>query len=316
MKKPVIGLALGGGAARGWAHIGIIDVLREEGIKADVVTGTSIGSFVGAAEASGKIDALREWALALNWREVATMFDVSLLGGGLIEGNQILGQMEKLGISGKIEDMPKTFAAIATNYTSGLEVWLDKGDLQKSVRASIALPGILSPVWHNNAWLVDGGLVNPVPVTTCRAKGADFIIAVNLNGDLHSRNRAMLKPKKPNPAIAEKLERSLAPLPASWKEGTMNTVSQFLAPKKAKPGYFHVLANSIDIMQDKITRSRLLGDPPHVLLTPRVGNLSIFDFDEAERAIEEGRRCARHALSEIHYQLDLLRPIESDVGKK
>ena len=308
MKKPVIGLALGSGAAKGWSQIGILEVLDAQGIKAEIVAGTSVGSFIGAAYASGKMAELHDWALSLRWRDVATMFDVSLDGGGLIEGSKILKQMDELGVAGPIEELPIPFAAVATDYLTGREAWFSSGEIKSAVRASIALPGVLSPHLIDDVWYVDGGLVNPVPISTCRALGADFIVAVNLNGDLVGRRSAPTR-EHPQSGLSDALEKSMAALPGSWREGAVKTVEEFLAPRPQKPGYFDILANSINIMQDKITRSRLAGEPPHVLITPRLGSMGIFDFDDAEAAIEEGRRCARHALPEIKYQLEHLSPV-------
>lgn len=304
MTNPVIGLALGSGAARGWSQIGILDVLEAEGITADIVAGTSIGSFVGAAYAAGRLDALQEWVKTLRWRDVASMFDISLSGGGLIEGNEILDKMQQLGVSGPIEALPKRFAAVATDYQSGREVWLEKGEIGDAVRASIALPGILSPKAIDGKWYVDGGLVNPVPVSTCRAMGANYIIAVNLNGDLVGRRGMPKAARKAGKTLPDMVERSMQALPAAWRADTAKSLSEFLTPKPQKPSYFDILANSINIMQDRITRSRLAGEPPQILLNPRLGDMGIFDFDDAEQAIEEGRRCARHALPDIRYQLE------------
>lgn len=308
MKKPVIGLALGSGAARGWAHIGIIEVLEQEGIKAEIVAGTSIGSYVGAAYAAGKLKDLHEWVLTLRWRDVVRLMDVSLNGSGLIGVGQVMTKLQELGVAGPIEDMALPFVAVATDYATGREAWFDEGDVIEAIRASVALPGIVNPNQIDGVWYVDGGLVNPVPVSACRAMGADFIIAVNLNGDLLGASNAPVKKEGHATAFGEMLERSMAAFPGSLREGAVKTVNDYFAPKPQKPGYFEILANSINIMQDKITRSRLAGEPPHVLITPRLGKMGIFDFDEAEAAIEEGRRCARHALPEIHHQLKHMLP--------
>ena len=192
MTKPVIGLALGSGAARGWSHIGIIEVLEEEGIRADVVTGCSIGAFVGAALVTGRMQQLHEWAIALDWRNIAGMIDIAFKGGGLIEGRHIERLMETLEITGNIEDIETAFATVATDFVTGREEWHRSGPIGKAVRASISLPGIFAPVNIDGEWFVDGGLVNPVPISTCRALGANLIIAVNLNGDLLGRRSVPL----------------------------------------------------------------------------------------------------------------------------
>jgi NTE family protein len=178
MARPRIGLALGSGSARGWSHIGIIDSLIEAGIEPHIVCGTSIGSLVGAAYVAGRLGELRKWAVMATWREVVGLIDVRLSGGGLIDGKLIVG----LGISQPIESYSKPYAAIATDLVSGREIWLQSGPIDEAVRASIALLGIFSPAQIGDKWLVDGGLSNPVPVSACRALGAEVIIAVRSIG--------------------------------------------------------------------------------------------------------------------------------------
>ena len=299
MAKPVIGLALGSGAARGFAHIGVLEALEEEGIRPDIVAGCSIGAFVGAAHLKGRLDKLSEWAEALTWRDVVRLLDISLSGGGLFAGELIERLMTELGIDGDIEDFDRPFAAIATDYVTGREEWLREGAVGKAVRASISLPGILAPVELDGDWYVDGGLVNPVPVSACRALGANFIIAVNLNGDLVGRRRAPQRPDRNDAWHEELVEQAIAVLPAAWRQGASQAVRDFLAAEPPKPAYFDVLANSINIMQDRITRSRLAGEPPHVMIAPRLAALGPFDFDQARLAIEEGRERTREALPEI-----------------
>ena len=188
MTRPRIGLALGSGAARGWSHIGVIEALAEAGIEPDIVCGCSIGAVVGAAYVAGELPALKDFAQSLTWREIARMLDVRLSGGGLIGGQEIVAFLRRLKISAPIASYSKPFAAVATDLETGREIWLREGPIDEAVRASISLPGILSPARHADRWLVDGGLVNPVPVSVCRALGADVVIAVNLNGDLVGRH--------------------------------------------------------------------------------------------------------------------------------
>lgn len=184
MARPRIGLALGSGSARGWAHIGVIEALHDAGIEPDIVCGASIGSLVGAAYVTDQLATLKTFAEALTWREIVGLLDVRLSGGGLISGQQIVALLHRLNIAAKIEDCAKPFAAIATDLETGREIWLRDGPIDDAVRASISLPGIFSPARHGEHWLVDGGLVNPVPVSACRALGADIVIAVNINGDI------------------------------------------------------------------------------------------------------------------------------------
>ncbi len=299
MKTPVIGLALGSGAARGWSHIGVLEALGEAGIRPDVIAGCSMGAFVGAAYLAGRLEALTDWAGKLGWRDMVRLLDISFSGGGAIEGRLIEKLMEELGITGNIEDFERPFATIATDYHSGLEEWITKGPVGKAVRASIAMPGVVAPARIGKTWYVDGGLVNPVPVSTCRALGATFIIAVNLNGDLIGRHPVRERPDNGSDIRKAIVEQAVAALPAGLGNGIARAASDLLKPKVARPGYFDVVATSINIMQDRITRSRLAGEPPNALIVPRLGDMGPFDFDRAVTTIEEGRVSARAALPEI-----------------
>jgi NTE family protein len=300
MTRPRIGLALGSGSARGWSHIGVIDALAEAGIEPDIVSGTSIGSLVGAAYVAGRLTALREWAMAATWREIVGLMDVRLSGGGLIDGKQIVAFLRGLGIGHPIESYAKKYAAVATDLVTGRETWLQSGPIHEVVRASIALPGIFSPARIGDKWLVDGGLSNPVPVSVCRALGADVIIAVNLNGDLVGR-RFESEPEPPAMAVRapvpnESLGRMLRHLPEALREQATQMIPRLLPQESSTPGYFDVIVNSINIMQDHITRTRLAGEPPHVMLVPRLRDIELLEFNRANDAIAEGRACVEHAL--------------------
>lgn len=301
--KPVIGLALGSGAARGWSHIGVLEVLVEEGIEPDVIAGCSMGGFVGAAFLTGGLPRLRQWAEALNFSGFVRRLDFSPSSGGIIAGKLIERLMDELGIQGDIETLPKPFATVATDYITGREVWHRSGPVGEAVRASIAIPGVLAPYRIGDTWFVDGGLVNPVPVSLCRALGASVIIAVNLNGDLVGR-RGRKETVAPSAETRNELiERVIGSLPATWREGTSRVIQEVLSPGPETPSYFDVLANSINIMQDRITRSRMAGEPPHVIVMPQLLGMGPFQFDQAARAIEEGRASARHAMPQIRHAL-------------
>jgi NTE family protein len=290
---PKIGVALGSGAARGWSEIGIFEGLAALGTVPDVVCGTSVGALVGAAFVTGKLPALKERMQGFGRRHVAAMFDVRLSTGGLIEGRRIENLLDELGISGDIKSFATRYAAVATDLRTGREVWLQKGQIGRAVRASIAMPGIFSPSVRDGAdgWLIDGGLVNPVPVSVARALGADVVIAVDLNSELVGRRLT-----KDSRAVATATEPAVGAEAPQWLKETVGPVlERMLQPGPDHPGYFEVLANSLNIMQDRITRARLAGDPPDVLLCPRLGEFSWLDFHRAGEAIAEGLACVRAA---------------------
>ncbi len=299
-RRPRIGLALGSGSARGWAHIGVIEALLEAGIEPDIICGTSMGSLVGAAYVAGRLTELRQWAEKAKWREIVGLMDVRLSGGGLIQGKLIGAFLRRLGIAEPIESYAKQYAAVATDLVSGREIWLQSGPIHEAVLASIALPGIFSPARIDDRWLLDGGLSNPVPVSVCRALGADVIIAVNLNGDLLGR-RFESKPEAPAAAVAapvprEFLGRVLRRLPGALREPAESAATKPSPQGSLSPGYFDVLATALNIMQDHITRTRLAGEPPHVMLIPRLRNMGLMEFNRANEAVAEGRACVEQAL--------------------
>jgi NTE family protein len=296
MKRPRIGLALGSGSARGWAHIGVIESLSEAGIAPDVICGTSIGSLVGAAYVAGRLTELRQWAEAVTWRDIVKLLDVSLTGGGLIDGKLVVKFLRKLGIEGAIEGYAIPFAAIATELVTGREVWLQSGPIHEAIRASITIPGILSPPKVGGKWLLDGGLVNPVPVSVCRALGADIIIAVNLNGYQLGRRFDSGVDEDAEPAPPPFLGRMLSQLPLSVRGQAMQMAARLVPQGPSAPGYFDVLVGAIDIMQDHITRTRLAGEPPHAMLAPRLRDIGLMQFDRAKEAIAEGRACVEEAM--------------------
>ena len=266
-----VGLALGSGSARGWAHIGVVRALEQAGVRPELVCGTSIGSLVGAAYAAGELDRLEQWARSLRKGEVIKFLDVSL-GRGLVKGERIMSFLRSNFRDRPIEDLALPFAAVATSLENGAEVWLRRGSTLAAVRASIAIPGLLAPVRHDGSLLVDGGLVNPVPVSLARAMGADFVIAVDLNSDIAGRY-----------------------LRARSRRGDVTLPS----PRE-------VLASSINVMQVRITRSRLAGEPPDLLVTPRLAHFGLFDYHRAEEGIEEGKRAVERVASALSEATALL----------
>lgn len=309
IKSKKIGLALGSGSARGWSHIGVIQGLQEEGITIDMVCGTSIGAIVGGAFAAGAIDQLDEWVRELSWSDIIGFMDVMFPRSGLIEGDKIIKFFRKNFADPNIEALPMPFASVATDLMSGQEIWIREGSVMDAVRASISLPGIFVPFKRDNHWLVDGGLVNPVPVSLCRAMGADIVIAVNLNSDLvgkrrapkaQTQNESTRKEKRPSGKLHEQLsnyldntvKRGKALIPA-WLG---------LGGTDRDPSLFEVMMTATNIMQDRITRQRLAGDPPDLLITPRLAHIGLLEYNRADESIREGRQA-------FHLSLPLLKDL-------
>ena len=209
IRRPVIGLALGGGAARGFAHIGIVRTLIAHGIVPNVVVGTSIGAVVGGAYAAGHLDTLEEWARSLQPRNILGYLDIRLNGSGLIGGDKLAAHLEAAIGQILIEELPLKFATVATEVRTGHEIWLTHGRMVDAMRASYALPGIFSPVLVGDRWLVDGALVNPVPVSAARALGAEIVIAANLSSDVFTHSTTIYS----HGAVADAPEAVIEPAP-------------------------------------------------------------------------------------------------------
>lgn len=289
---PKVGLALGSGSARGWAHIGVIRALREQGIVPDLICGASVGALVGAAVAAGELDKLESWARALDWKKVLGFFDVGF-NGGLIKGDKLIAFWSEHFLDRSFADLAIPFACVATDLGNGHEVWLREGSVADAVRASIALPGLFSPHAQGDRLLVDGGLVNPVPVSLCRALGADVVIAVDLSADMVGRH---LKPPREGQG-------------SFWRRqmgGLLGMAGSADRPKQ--PSLMDVLASSINIMQVRIARSRLAGEPADVIITPYLGQLGWLDYHRADEAIDEGREAVARALPALRFALGRSEP--------
>lgn len=281
-RRPRVGLVLGGGAARGWAHIGVIRALEEAGVRPDLVCGTSIGALVGAAYAAGELDRFERWVLDLTFKDIVPLLDLSL-NGGVLKGERLVAFLRQTFVDRLVESLPVPFAAVATDLRTGAEVWLREGSTVEAVRASIALPALFTPVLRDDRVLVDGGLVNPVPVSLGRAMGAEVLIAVDLNSDIVGRHlggdREAEEPASQIGEWVRKLQANFGALvPGASPEGP------------EQPSLLDVVASSINIMQLRITRSRMAGEPPDVTVAPRVAHLKLLDFHRGEEAIEAGRR--------------------------
>lgn len=308
IRRPVIGLALGGGAARGFAHIGIIRTLLANGVVPDVVVGTSIGAVVGGAYAAGHLDTLEDWARGFQKvRNILGYLDIRLDGSGLIGGEKLASRLEESIGPTLIEDLPLKFATVATEVRTGHEIWLTRGRMVDAMRASYALPGIFSPVLVGDRWLVDGALVNPVPVSAARALGAEIVIAANLSSDVFTHSTTIYS------YGAEPLDAA-EPTTATGKRrfarffSLERTVKRELMGGDGRPGISSVMVDAFNIMQDRITRARLAGDPPDLVITPRVSQIGWFDFHRADDLISFGNRAAERALDSIQEAIHMLAP--------
>jgi NTE family protein len=296
MARPTIGLALGGGAARGWAHIGVLRSLISGGLEPDIVAGTSIGAVAGACYVTGKLDALEDFASTLTRRRVFGFLDFNFTGSGLITGQRLGGRLEHHLRGFSIEELDRKFTAVATELGSGHEVWLNKGDLVTALKASFALPGIFRPVQMNGRWLIDGALVNPIPVSVCRALGARIVIAVNLSCDLFSKG-AVIPDQE---ALAEPSGGDdSALLKGNGRAAVHLLHRQIFGRSDGAPGMSAVMMDAINITQDRIARSRLAGDPPDITIAPKTGRIGLFDFHRANEAIAVGAKATEAQLDEI-----------------
>lgn len=314
-----IGIALGSGSARGLAHIGVLQALRDMGIEPGIVCGSSMGALVGACYALGRLDEFAEWVCSLSTRDVLRFLGIRLLAqGGVAEAGRLIQHLRDSYGDADIETLPKTYAAVATDLHRGREIWLQRGSIWDAVRASIAIPGMITPTRHQHRWLVDGALVNPVPVSLCRALGADLIIAVNLN------SAVIGKPPKPTAPdhVEEEAELIEDALPEGEEEGNFTLLGRLGTALRGAarpmrriwsandgprgPGTFEVMIGAINIMQDRITRSRLAGEPPDIMLAPRLLDIGLLDYQRGREAIDAGRACVERLAEPISHALDMI----------
>jgi NTE family protein len=299
---PAIGLVLGSGAARGFAHIGVMRALQAHGIVPDIIVGTSMGALVGGCYATNQLDTLEEWARSLTRRRIISYLDVRVGGSGIIAGTRLASRLEQSIGDIAIEDLPIRFTAIATEIGTGHEVWLTRGSLVLALRASYALPGIFAPVQLGGRWLVDGALVNPVPVSAARALGARVVIAVNMDADRFGRGATIASHGADSGDVetvvpANHAANGFARLRGMF--GAERALKRHMLAGKARPSFSTVMIESFNIMQDRLTRMRLAGDPPDVHITPRVGKIGFLDFHRAAEAIAIGQAATEKAIESI-----------------
>jgi len=297
--SPTIGLALGSGASRGWAHIGVIKALSELDIHPKVVCGCSIGAIVGASYVSGSLDKLEHWVRSLTKVELARFIELNLSLNGFVDTKKLHEFFLQCVCreDESIEDVTAKFASVATDLETGREVWFTRGPLIDAVLASISLPGLFPALQNQGRWLVDGGLVNPVPVSVCHALGADIVISVNLNGDIVGKH--FIQEREGQETESENVLGMLSRAVDKYSPSIFKDEKEGTSP----PGLFDAIAGSINIAQDRITRSRLAGDPPDIMLSPKLSHIGLMEFFRAEEAIQEGRECVIRMLPEIRHVL-------------
>jgi NTE family protein len=293
---PKIGLALGGGAARGWAHIGVLRALNEIGFRPDIVAGTSIGAVVGGCYGAGALDDLEAFARDLTRRRVFGLLDLNFAGSGLIAGNRMTKLLKGRLREQRIEELTPRFVCVATELGTGHEIWMSRGRLVEAMRASYALPGIFQPVNVSGRWLVDGALVNPVPVSAARALGADVVIAVSLNADAFGRG-TVVQDHSAEPIAQHALSEMAAGGLATDARKVLRR--QLIGGEHGPPGISTVMVEAFNIIQDRISRSRLAGDPPDLLLVPKLSRIGHFEFHRASESIDAGFEACRKMASEI-----------------
>jgi NTE family protein len=300
---PTIGLALGSGASRGWSHIGILRALDEAGIRPDIICGTSVGAMIGGAWLTGRLDALEEWVRGSTRTDVLRFFDLKFSQSGFVNTERLKNFLHDYVVAEdcRIETFGNRFLAVATELETGHEVWLQEGSMAEAIRASMAMPGLFAAVRDGDRWLVDGGLVNPVPVSACRALGADVVIGVNLNSDIIGKWR-----KRAEAAA----EREAVGLLGSFKKQAREYRSSLFpgsGDKDAPPGLLYGVSSAIYIFQDRITRSRLEADPADVIIEPKVGDIGLLEFHRAADAIAIGEEAVDLVIDELSRLLETRR---------
>ena len=286
--RPKLGIALGSGSARGWAHIGVLRALAEQGIAPNFIAGCSMGAMVGAACAAGRIEELETWALSLDWKGVVGLLDLGLRGG-LIKGDRLLNMFQGQFVECQFSELALPFAAVATELATGKELWLREGKVSDAVRASCTVPGLFQPVWRDGRYVVDGSVVNPIPVSLCRAMGAEVVIAVDLGS--HMNRRFPLENQEPSKAGPQ-------------RRRLFNVLGPSKRPDVPPPSIVDTLLGAIDVMQGRIAQARLVSEPPEVLLTPSLGKLGTFEYHRAALAIAEGRAAVAQNLLAIRRALE------------
>jgi NTE family protein len=313
-----VGLVLGSGASRGWAHIGVIEALHDAGIPIHLVAGCSVGAFVGAIFASGGLEHLKRYVIEMDGESMFTFSDFTFIKSGFLDGDKKLKELFCMHSDKKdFEDLEIPLKVVAADMHCGDQVILYSGDLLKALRASMSYPGLFAPVYHKSRWLVDGGVVDPVPVGVARAMGADIVIAVNLDSELISHKRhqkAEDVPEIKSPSVRNEFLKNLIYRYEAAEILIRNRLELQKKKEATPPGTWQVINASIQIMQDRITRANLAVNPPNILITPRLGDLKLLGYDQVEHAIEEGYIATQNKVNDIRLLLDAQNTLEAFRG--
>ncbi len=309
--RKTVGLVLGSGSSRGWAHIGVIEALEEEKIPIDYVVGCSVGSYVGAIYAAGSLGSLKEFVLRMDGKKVFSYFDVVFPRSGFLDGTRRLKELYSMHTDVEdFSDLKLPLLMVATDLATGKKVVLKSGKILEALRATMSIPGLFAPVRVKDRWLVDGGLVDPVPVGVARALDADVVIAVDLNSGIVSRKKLRRQARRtakntgdPH-AYKSELIKKLTDYYQSAETSFAGKLSELLGRESATPDIIETVLTSINIMQERITRINLAVEPPDVLIQPHLGQLKMMDFDQVEHTIEEGYAGVKDKIEQIKALLE------------
>ena len=304
--RKTVSLVLGSGSSRGWAHIGVIEALEEENIPIDYIVGSSAGCYVGALYACGSLQSLKEFVLKMDGKKVFSYFDVVFPRSGLLDGTRKLKEL--FSIHTDVDDFSELkipVLMVATDLVTGKKVVLKSGKILEALRATMSIPGLFAPVKVKDRWLVDGGLVDPVPVGVARALEADAVIAVDLNSGVVSLQRPKNQ-TRPEARVDEvsliyksELLKKMVDYYAHAESSFTAKINELLHRESATPYIIETVMNSINIMQERITRINLAVEPPDILLQPRLGQLKMMDFDQVDQTIEEGYIAVKEKIEDI-----------------
>lgn len=323
-RAPTVSLVLGSGGARGYAHIGAIEELRAQGFDIKSVAGASMGALVGGIYAAGQLDAYRDWVRALQRLDVLRMLDWTFTGGGFIKGDRVIEQIKSLIGEVKIEDLPISYTAVAVDLYAQREVWFSRGSLFDAIRASISIPTVFRPHHYEGRTLVDGGLLNPVPITPTLRDLTDCTIAVDVNAPAEALDGtaasdatfgsvgsaldavdASIDPAQSQAPLVAQTEAEAPAAQGGYRRKIADFIDGLLEKREKKhepsdPGVLELFARSLDAVQETVTRFKLAAQPPDLIIEIPRNVAAFYEFHRADELIELGRARARAALK--HWQ--------------